>query len=133
MARVTVEDCVMLVPNRFELVELAAQRAKDISAGAPLTLDRDNDKDAVVSLREIAEGTVSVEKLKEEVIQSYQKQQVIERMEEAADEAREAPEITQEVKEELADVQQEASEKERSAEDAEAGMSFADDNLDVED
>ena len=55
MARVTVEDCILSIPNRFDLVITAAQRAKQISSGMPLTIDRDNDKDSVVSLREIAE------------------------------------------------------------------------------
>ncbi|GBD43783.1 DNA-directed RNA polymerase subunit omega [bacterium HR40] len=68
MARITVEDCVQRVPNRFELVMLAAQRARDISAGAPLTLDRDNDKNPVVALREIAEGTVDLDHLRYELI-----------------------------------------------------------------
>src|ERR1700747_979450 len=58
MARVTVEDCVLKVPNRFELVLLAAQRAREITSGAPLTLDRDDDKNPVVALREIADETV---------------------------------------------------------------------------
>ena len=57
MARVTVEDCVDKVPNRFELVMLAAHRAREISAGAPITVNRDNDKNPVVSLREIADET----------------------------------------------------------------------------
>ena len=56
MARITVEDCILSVPSRFELVMLAAQRARDISAGAPLTLDRDNDKNPIVALREVADG-----------------------------------------------------------------------------
>ena len=72
MARVTVEDCVDKIPNRFELVMMAAQRARGISAGAQLTLDRDNDKNPVVSLREIAEATVSMEELEEDVIKSLQ-------------------------------------------------------------
>lgn len=67
MARVTVEDCVLKVTNRFELVLLAAQRARDIHAGAPLTLDRDNDKDAVVALREIADETVELDQLRHEL------------------------------------------------------------------
>jgi len=62
MARVTVEDCVLKVPNRFELVMVAAQRARRIGTGAVLTLDRDNDKNPVVSLREIAENTVEVKR-----------------------------------------------------------------------
>ena len=72
MARVTVEDCVDKIPNRFELVMMAAQRARGISAGEQLTMDRDNDKNPVVSLREIAEATVSMEELEEEVIKSLQ-------------------------------------------------------------
>ncbi|MCB1832768.1 MAG: DNA-directed RNA polymerase subunit omega [Geminicoccaceae bacterium] len=68
MARITVEDCVERVPSRFELVMLAAQRARDISAGAALTLDRDNDKNPVVALREIAETTVEFDHLRYELI-----------------------------------------------------------------
>lgn len=60
MARVTVEDCIDKIPNRYELLMVAAQRAKDISAGSPITLPRDNDKNPVIALREIAEETVSI-------------------------------------------------------------------------
>ncbi len=70
MARVTVEDCVDKVPNRFELVMLAAHRAREISAGAAITVDRDNDKNPVVSRREIAEATPSAEELRERLIES---------------------------------------------------------------
>lgn len=73
MARVTVEDCVLKLQDRFELVMLAAQRARKIGTGAPLTVDRDNDKNPVVSLREIAEETVEPEELKEELIRSHQR------------------------------------------------------------
>jgi len=73
MARVTVEDCVDKIPNRFDLVLLAAQRARQISGGAELTLDRDRDKNPVVALREIAEETVRPKNLKESVISSLQK------------------------------------------------------------
>ncbi len=73
MARVTVEDCVLLVPNRFELVMVAAERAREISAGAPITLDRDNDKNPVVALREIAESTVSLEELRNSMITGLQR------------------------------------------------------------
>ncbi len=73
MARVTVEDCVEKVPNRFELVALAAQRARHISAGAPPTLERDNDKNPVVALREIAEETVDQGELGEALVKSLQK------------------------------------------------------------
>jgi DNA-directed RNA polymerase subunit omega len=73
MARVTVEDCVEKLPNRFELVMVAAQRARKIGSGAPLTLDRDNDKNPVVALREIAEETIDIEDVKEEIIRSKQR------------------------------------------------------------
>jgi DNA-directed RNA polymerase subunit omega len=75
MARVTVEDCVDKVPNRFDLVLLAAERARAISGGAELTIDRDRDKNPVVALREIAEETVRPVVLKENLIQSLQKVQ----------------------------------------------------------
>ena len=74
MARVTVEDCVDKVPNRFELVMLAAHRAREISSGAPLTVDRDKDKNPVVALREIAEETQSAEELRERQIEALQPQ-----------------------------------------------------------
>ena len=73
MARVTVEDCVKKIPNRFDLVLLAAQRAREISSGAELTVDRDNDKNSVVSLREIADETVSLNALQEDMIKGHQK------------------------------------------------------------
>jgi DNA-directed RNA polymerase subunit omega len=74
MARVTVEDCVDKVPNRFELVMLAAHRARELSTGAPLTVDRDNDKNPVVALREIADETLTANKLREQAIEYYQRQ-----------------------------------------------------------
>ncbi|NIZ62494.1 DNA-directed RNA polymerase subunit omega [Sedimentitalea sp. CY04] len=74
MARVTVEDCVDKVPNRFELVMLAAHRAREIAAGAPITVERDNDKNPVVSLREIADETQSADSLRERLIESNQSQ-----------------------------------------------------------
>ena len=70
MARVTVEDCVLKVPNRFELVLLAAQRARNISRGEQLTIDRDNDKNPVVALREIAEETVELPELEADLVKS---------------------------------------------------------------
>jgi DNA-directed RNA polymerase subunit omega len=86
MARVTVEDCVVRVPNRFELVLVAAQRAREITAGAQLTLDRDDDKNPVVALREIADDTVSLDKLQDSLIRGMQKHVEI-------DEPEEAPEL----------------------------------------
>jgi DNA-directed RNA polymerase subunit omega len=73
MARVTVEDCVLKVPNRFELVMVAAQRARNLGAGATLTVDRDNDKNPVIALREIAEGKVDLEALENSLIRGLQK------------------------------------------------------------
>lgn len=82
MARVTVEDCVVKVPNRFELVLLAAQRAREITSGAPLSLDRDDDKNPVVALREIAEETVGLDHLKMSVVRGMQKHVEIDEPEE---------------------------------------------------
>ena len=76
MARVTVEDCVDKIPNRFDLVLLAAQRARQISGGADLTIDRDRDKNPVVALREIAEATVKPKHLEEALIGALQRVQV---------------------------------------------------------
>jgi len=73
MARVTVEDCVEKIPNRFELVAITAQRARHISAGAALTIERDNDKNPVISLREVADETVDIKELKEDLIKSLQR------------------------------------------------------------
>lgn len=73
MARVTVEDCVEIVPNRFELVMLAAQRARRIGSGAQILVDRDNDKNPVVSLREIAGLVVSTDDLREDLVRSHQR------------------------------------------------------------
>ena len=73
MARVTVEDCVLKVPNRFDLVMVAAQRAREISAGAQLTLERDNDKNPVVALREIADATVNIDDLSNSVVTGLQR------------------------------------------------------------
>jgi len=74
MARVTVEDCVLKIPNRFDLVMLAAQRAREITAGTPLTLERDNDKNPVVALREIADSSIDFDNLRQSVISGLQKQ-----------------------------------------------------------
>jgi DNA-directed RNA polymerase subunit omega len=86
MARVTVEDCVLKVPNRFELVLLAGQRAREITAGAPLSVDRDDDKNPVVALREIADSTVALDHLRDSLVRGMQKHVEI-------DEPEEAPEL----------------------------------------
>ncbi|MFV0359492.1 DNA-directed RNA polymerase subunit omega [Tropicimonas sp.] len=82
MARVTVEDCVDKVPNRFELVMLAAYRARELSAGSEITIDRDNDKNPVVALREIADETQLADHLRERLIESNQTQIEIDEPEE---------------------------------------------------
>ena len=82
MARVTVEDCVLKVPNRFELVLLAAQRARDVTAGAQITLERDNDKNPVVALREIADETIVLDHLQNSLIKGMQKHVEIDEPEE---------------------------------------------------
>ena len=82
MARVTVEDCVERIPNRFDIVLLAARRARAIAAGSMLTVDRDNDKNPVVSLREIGDGTIDVEELKSNLIHSLQRRVEVDEPEE---------------------------------------------------
>jgi DNA-directed RNA polymerase subunit omega len=82
MARVTVEDCVLKIPNRFELVLLAAQRAREITSGSPLSIDRDDDKNPVVALREIAEETIELEHLRTSVVRGMQKHVEIDEPEE---------------------------------------------------
>jgi len=80
MARVTVEDCVEKVPNRFELVLLASQRAKNIAAGEPITVDRDNDKNSVVALREIADNTICLDDVDNMLIAGFQKTAPVQKM-----------------------------------------------------
>ena len=82
MARVTVEDCVEKVPNRFELVLLAARRARGISAGSMLTVDRDNDKNPVVALREIADNTIDLTDLKDNLVGTLQRRVEVDEPEE---------------------------------------------------
>ena len=73
MARVTVEDCILKIPNRFELVLVSAQRARDVGAGAPITVDRDNDKNPVIALREVADNTISIEEVQKSLVLGLQK------------------------------------------------------------
>ena len=103
MARVTVEDCILKIPNRFDLVMLAAQRARDISSGAALSIERDNDKNPVVALREIAAKLVKPEEAKEEYIRSLQKHAEVDEPEETRPETddREDPAHRQVTEEEL--------------------------------
>jgi DNA-directed RNA polymerase subunit omega len=82
MARVTVEDCVERIPNRFDIVLLAARRARAIAAGSMLTVDRDNDKNPVVSLREIGDGTIDIDDLKSNLVHSLQRRVEVDEPEE---------------------------------------------------
>ncbi|MBL28397.1 MAG: DNA-directed RNA polymerase subunit omega [Rhodospirillaceae bacterium] len=95
MARVTVEDCVVRVPNRFELVMLAAQRSRDLSAGVRPNVDRDNDKNPVVALREIAEEEVSLDDLRHALIHGFQKHAEVDEPEEDDDMSSDAMEQIQ--------------------------------------
>ena len=106
MARVTVEDCVEKVPNRFELVLLAGQRAKNISAGEPITVDRDNDKNSVVALREIADGTICLEDLDNMLVAGFQKVSSVQSM---SDEDKELKAVDAELSGENADEYAEAA------------------------
>lgn len=137
MARVTVEDCIENIPNRFELVGIAAQRAKQISSGDPITVDRDNDKDAVVSLREIADKTIEFDKLREEIVEGYSRYQrpdFVEGIEPPRVVGRAAvieesdDEIAEEYEEEIVD----DSEFDVDAEMPD-GMSFDEEDIDVDD
>ena len=82
MARVTVEDCIDKIPNRYELLMVAAQRAKDIASGSPITVSKDNDKNPVIALREIADETVSIEELQKSLVMGLQKYVEVEEPEE---------------------------------------------------
>ncbi|MFZ1679529.1 MAG: DNA-directed RNA polymerase subunit omega [Rhizobiaceae bacterium] len=97
MARVTVEDCIDKVPNRFDLVLLASHRARLVSQGAQITIDRDNDKNPVVALREIADETLSAGDLREDLIHSLQKHVEIDEPEAEAAPAAAAAEIAEEL------------------------------------
>ena len=129
MARVTVEDCILNVPNRFELVLLASQRAKQITSGNPLTIDRDNDKDSVVSLREIADQTVSLDQLQETLIQSFFKRPMSDINDKKL--LTKGEEIPAEVEEAFKDAAQHVTVPQ--AVENEDGMSFSEENIVPED
>ena len=93
MARVTVEDCIEKIPNRFDLVLTAAQRARSIQKGELLTIERDNDKNPVVALREIAEETIEPERMRDGIIKNMQRLNQNEEHERSADEASEMAKI----------------------------------------
>ncbi len=129
MARVTVEDCILIVPNRFDLVVVAAQRAKQISSGMPLTIDRDNDKDAVVSLREIADKTIDVKLIHEEVIVNFQKKAGFDPSDVVEEESTTSYTLGS------SDSEESFSAETRYVEQQSAGlgMSFVEENIEVED
>ena len=132
MARVTVEDCILHIPNRFELVLLASQRAKQITSGNPLTIERDNDKDGVVSLREIADQTINLDQLQEGLIQSFFKRPISD----IADKKllTTGEEIPADVEEAFKDAAQNisASQETNDVSDIE-DMSFTEENIEAED
>jgi DNA-directed RNA polymerase subunit omega len=140
MARVTVEDCIVQIPNRFDLVLLASQRAKQISSGNPLTIDRDNDKDSVVSLREIAEQTVSLEDLEDTLIQSFFKRPISDITDKKLlnteeDEAAVSGEVAEDVEEAFKDAQGIAPTDDASGEEggSEASASYGGDDVVTDD
>lgn len=136
MARVTVEDCVEHVPNRFELVGLAAQRAKQIFSGDPITVDRDNDKDAVVALREIADKTVEFDALREQIIEGYSRYQrpdVIEGVEAPRVVGRGRVPSREEVAASYEEETAAAPESAAQIDEAPEGMSFSEEDVEAED
>jgi len=130
MARVTVEDCVLKIPNRFDLVLLASQRAKQLSSGNPLTVDRDNDKDSVVSLREIADETIDLNTVREDLIQSFFKRPVADITDQKL--LTKGEEIPADVEEAFKDAAAQVSISQASVE-GEEDMSFGDENIDTDD
>jgi DNA-directed RNA polymerase subunit omega len=129
MARVTVEDCILTIPNRFELVVTAAARAKQISSGMPLTIDRDNDKDSVVSLREIADKTIDVKLVNEEIIQNFQKKSGFDPLDRIEDEENQASYTINS----RGEIERGAAEETHYVEQQVQGMSFVEENIEVED
>lgn len=130
MARVTVEDCIQIIPNRFELVVTAAQRAKQISSGMPLTIDRDNDKDAVVSLREIADKTIDSKLVSEEIVQNFQKRSGFDPRDVIEEEQPTGYTLSARDVEESFQADAAAFTEQHAAN---AGMSFVEENIEVED
>lgn len=131
MARVTVEDCAEVVPSRFELVALAAQRAKSIAAGGEITVERDNDKDAVVALREIAEHNVDVDFLREQVIQGRQEKVNVDQYGvEEVDGEKSSSSVADEASEELQSLQEEGVDAESTSDEE---LLYGGDDVDIED
>lgn len=134
MARVTVEDCVEIVPNRFELVVVASERAKNITAGSSPTVERDNDKNAVVALREIAERTINVDVLREAVIQQNQRYANFEP--EIIDDNSNSTELSSDLIDEVKAFSHQSdqpSQNDSGSSVDDNSFSFSEDNLDVDD
>lgn len=130
MARVTVEDCILVVPNRFDLVVSAAARAKQIASGMPLTIDRDNDKDSVVSLREIADRTIDVKLVQEEMIVGFTKKSGFDPADVVEEEQPTGYTLSaRDMAESFNADSQHMSEQHAAS----AGMSFVEENIEVED
>jgi DNA-directed RNA polymerase subunit omega len=130
MARVTVEDCIQIIPNRFDLVVTAAQRAKQIASGMPLTIDRDNDKDSVVSLREIADRTIDPSLVSEELITNFQKRTGFDPRDVIEEEAASSYTLTAS---DMADSFNADAQFGSEQQSAALGMSFVEENIEVED
>jgi len=128
MARVTVEDCVSKVDDRFELVVLASRRAKDIYAGAPLTIDRNDEKNTVLSLREIADDKVSVDELRGKMVKSFQRETIVDDDLYIDDET-----STEAVSQPIEKIGGLTSTDSKADEAFSDGTSFSEDNLDVKD
>ena len=128
MARVTVEDCILIIPNRFELVVTAAARAKQISSGMPLTIDRDNDKDSVVSLREIADKTIDSKLVLEEIIVGFQRKSGFDPSDTIEEDTHSSYTINN-----RGDIEDSSAVEAQFVEQAGQGMSFVEENIQVED
>lgn len=126
MARVTVEDCVLKIPNRFQLVMMAAQRSRELSVGGELTVDRDNDKNPVVALREIADETIPLDELETAVIEGLQRNIDVDEIAEEEDD--EMLQVTEALNE-LAGLVDTGADAEAAPADAEAPAAPADDPM----
>lgn len=129
MARVTVEDCILVIPNRFDLVVTAAARAKQIASGMPLTIDRDNDKDSVVSLREIADKTIDPKLVQEEMVTNFQKKSGFDPSDTIEDEPTSSYTLSAREMEQSFGAEMPYAEQQAVGQ----GMSFVEENIEVED
>lgn len=127
MARVTVEDCVLKIPNRFQLVMMAAQRSRELSVGGELTVDRDNDKNPVVALREIADETIALDELETAVIEGLQRNIDVDEIAEEEDD--EMLQVTEALNELAGLVDDSGAETAAAPADAEAPAAPADDPM----